>query len=242
MRARNHLRVGWSGEKKSVNEESKKEIFSGDMKNKGWAQLRAGKELIVWSKLARWENDSCRFQSVNEQSFETSPEGQKSVHPTFGRLICWIAFEVGSEYLVRGILLLKDKNVSGEEKPVPKFPDDAADEFELQNWAQIVNRTHTSDDMEPASQYFEKVPTNKNFGKLRPMVKEIIEGNQNQELVLAGLRLLGDTIRNRDAHHYTQNVRTFHFHTVKQIFVPVFNELLATLNQDELCSELSKQE
>jgi hypothetical protein len=44
-------------------------------------------------------------------------------------------------------------------------------------------------------------------------------------LVVAGIRLLAKTIRNRDAHAYVPEKRAAHFRLVPELFVPILNLL-----------------
>jgi len=48
-----------------------------------------------------------------------------------------------------------------------------------------------------------------------------------------GMKLLA-SIRNRDAHVYTENVRRSHFRVVADLFVPAINGILASLEPGEL--------
>ena len=72
------------------------------MIEEGWRQVEAGVSLIVWSRLAFWDAQNVSLAASKEADFE-SRAGHKGVHGRFGRLICWIAFGVGGEYLAKGI-------------------------------------------------------------------------------------------------------------------------------------------
>jgi hypothetical protein len=75
--------------------------------DEGWNQIRSGIALIDWSRLARFDKTQLTFEASGENEFEHSPAGHRDVHPEFGRLICWISFSVGAEYLAKGVCLLK---------------------------------------------------------------------------------------------------------------------------------------
>ncbi len=75
----------------------------------GWQNLRAGISLVNWSKLAIWDSDTLKLIANEDKSLATY-EGFKDVHNEYGRLICWITFSVGAEYLIKGFLIvLKDE-------------------------------------------------------------------------------------------------------------------------------------
>jgi hypothetical protein len=64
----------------------------------GWSRVTWGIELITWSKLAAW--DGSHLAAANdENSFDAE---WLRIDPKFGRWLCWIAFGVGSEGIVKG--------------------------------------------------------------------------------------------------------------------------------------------
>jgi hypothetical protein len=69
----------------------------------GWEQIRAGLELIVWSHLALWNPDELRLIVTTSELFKSHAT---HVHPERSRLLCWISFSVGCEYIVKGIFAL----------------------------------------------------------------------------------------------------------------------------------------
>ena len=77
------------------------------------------------------------------------------------------------------------------------------------------------------------------FGTLndRPL-KKILKTDKERDFVEASYELLRSSIRNRDAHRYTRNVRAFHFRAVESLFVPAFDILLETLDQHDLRDQL----
>jgi hypothetical protein len=74
------------------------------------------------------------FQATAEDEFE-SDAGHRGVHPELGRLICWIGFSVGAEYLAKGVCLLKGKDPTRTAKIIrpPKWNED------LEEWSRLVN-------------------------------------------------------------------------------------------------------
>jgi hypothetical protein len=191
----------------------------------GWEQVRAGTALIEWSKLARWDRKRLVLVAVKEEDFE--PAGHQAVHKEFGRLICWITFALGSEYLAKGVCLLKGQKLSKCKKVIrpPSVGED------INTWVRMVKSKDPS--------IFE---SDVSFGTLddaNRILEKILKDRSEKDLTLASLDLLRSTIRNRDAHRYARNVRAFHFHTVERLLVPALNTLLASLNQDGLRDRMS---
>lgn len=79
----------------------------------GWNQIRAGLELIVWSKLAHWNAPCLTLEVADGAQFE-SADGWPMIHPEFGRLICWITFSAGSEYVIKGVFMVHGHPVRGK--------------------------------------------------------------------------------------------------------------------------------
>src|SRR6266852_144688 len=182
------------------------------MSEEGWRQIEAGMGLIVWSRLASWDAQNLRLAASEAADFE-SKAGHKEVHGQFGRLICWLAFGVGAEYLIKGVCLLNGCDLSRQCRCIrPPQPGE-----DIESWIRLVNNNDQS-----------ILEYDLSFGTLAKLpVGEILKPGRERDLVSASIKLLASTIRNRDAHRYTQNVRTFNFHLVKSLFVPAFNILLA---------------
>ena len=70
-------------------------------------------------------------------------------------------------------------------------------------------------------------------------LEKVLEGFPEKDFVIASFNYLRDTIRNRDAHRYTQNVRAFHFYAVERVIVPSLNTLLKLVDQDALRMQTS---
>ncbi len=192
--------------------------------DEGWQQIRAGVALITWSRLASWDAENLALVAASETKFE-SAAGHKKVHSEFGRLLCWIAFGVGGEYLLKGVCLLRGCNLARQDKVI-RLPSQHED---IENWVRLVNEGDPS---------IREVGVS--FGTLGQVpLSRILNPGRERDLVSASITLLRTTIRNRDAHRYAQNVRAFHFHVVKRLFVPAFNIVLASLDQNELRVRLS---
>lgn len=185
----------------------------------GWQQIRAGVTLILWSRLAFWNEQSLAFVAAKEAEFE-SATGHKGVHEELGRLICWIAFSVGSEYLAKGACLLNGYDLSKDAK-VTRPPSLGEN---IEDWIALVIADKPAVNEHDLS-----------FGTLGNLpLQKIIKADRERNLVLASYKFLASSIRNRDAHRYTRDVRAFHFHVVERLFIPAFNILLRSLDQSEL--------
>lgn len=196
-----------------------------DKVGEGWRQTLAGIAMVNWSRLARWDAQTLSFTAARYNDFESS-SGHQKVHPKYGRLICWLTFAVGAEYLCKGAGLLKGRDYL---KPQSVIRPPGSDE-DLGEWTKRVNANEDS----------VRQPELKSLtlGVVDP--GDLLEPGPDRELVSASVRLLASTIRNRDAHRYAENVRTFHFHTVEALFVPTLNFLLATVDATELQRRLSE--
>jgi hypothetical protein len=185
----------------------------------GWRQVRAGIALIEFSRLARWDRVSLTLTPTTAEEFE-SQDGHGRVHPEYGRLICWIQFGLGSEYLVKGVCILTKHPVASKASAV-RFPSPGQD---LAAWAKLVNSKPTPD-REPVAGF-------KTFANL-PFDKVLL-GRPEEDIHCASINLLASAIRNRDAHRYVQNVRASHFGEAERLFLPALNSLVGCLEQGEL--------
>lgn len=195
----------------------------------GWEQIRAGIELVKWSQLAHWDKNALCFTATNKAAFE--PTGHLQVHEKYGRLICWITFGVGSEYLAKGVSLLNGCNLTSNSQGI-RAPKEYED---INHWSKMV----ISND--PAV----KTSRNLNLGTFKNMQNKwdkILKGKPkaDRNKVKASFKLLAEEIRNRDAHYFEPDVRALNFDDVERLFIPAFNILLNTLDQGELGRSLSK--
>jgi len=193
------------------------------MSNTGWEQIRAGVKLMVWSKLAKWDIDNLRFVAADEDEFEESASGHKEVHREFGRLICWIVFAVGSEYLAKGVCLLNGRDPRRLKPGVLRVPYQDED---IDEWIQMaINRDVA---------ILETITIFGDLGSINDLLRTILKSPTERDVVFASIDLLRSRIRNRDAHEYARNKRAFHFHIVPDLLIPAFNILLATVDQEGL--------
>jgi hypothetical protein len=66
-------------------------------------QITAGATLLHRSKLVEWSPSAGRFSSVSDDAFEYS--ARNDIDPAFGRLICWMTFSSGVEFLGKGLCI-----------------------------------------------------------------------------------------------------------------------------------------
>lgn len=85
----------------------------------GRLQVIAAASLLKFSRLIEWEEASAKFSAVPSDSFEFL--WQKEVDRVFGRLICWINFSAGAEFLAKGVCLLRDVEIRELQKGATYF-------------------------------------------------------------------------------------------------------------------------
>jgi hypothetical protein len=106
-------------------------------------QITAGAALIHQSKLLEWS--AGRFIATDEDTFEYS--ARHDIHPVFGRLICWLLFSAGAEYLAKGLCLAHDIPFA-EPAEVAKLPD-----IPIATWLEQTKGYPKAYGTEPATNY-----------------------------------------------------------------------------------------
>jgi len=170
-----------------------------DRKIDGQLQVTAAVSLLEFSRLVRWDAVSTEFTAVRPESFESA--WRSDIDPVFGRLICWINFSAGAEFLAKGVCLLRDVEIRQ-----PKG--------EMTNFGTLGNL------------YGDRPPK---VAALKLLCTAVNAKVDQQELLLASCKRLASDIRNRDAHAYVPNVRHSHFNLVSDSFAPCFNLLVSWL-------------
>lgn len=186
----------------------------------GRLQVTAAASLLEKSRLVEWDSKSAHFIPLSREKFEQS--WQQDIDPVFGRLICWIMFSAGAEFLAKGACLVRGVEIRTEKK-VPRYPSGA-----IQDWASKFNKDwHSTDTM--TTTFFgtlKDLTTNKaSEAPLSRLCTEVCATYEQKALLLASYDLLRRTIRNRDAHAYVANVRDLHHSLVPEIFCQCFNLL-----------------
>jgi len=80
----------------------------------GKLQIMAAMSLLKFSRLVRWDTALAEFVAVPRDSFES--DWRSVVDPVFGRLICWINFSAGAEFMAKGTCLLCDVEIRKPQK------------------------------------------------------------------------------------------------------------------------------
>ena len=194
----------------------------------GRLQVTAGISLLEISRLVRWDPASSMFVPIPREMFERS--WYDTVDPVFGRLICWINFSAGAEFLAKGVCLLHGVEIRWKDK-VPLYPTS-----DLKTWATEFH-SFTKKNLK---RYGSMDTTN--FGALGHLVypkkvtkksafellcEKVLARDDQREMLLAAYKLLAATIRNRDSHAYVPNVRDGHFLLVPDLFTRCFNLLVS---------------
>jgi hypothetical protein len=195
-----------------------------DLKEAGGHQIKAGIRLLEFSRLVHWHN--LEFHPVEEPTFESE---LACIDAKYGRVICWINFRAGAEFLAKGVCLLNDIDIRLKSKRIPEYPEKTEKQPAIRQWSiQFLKNKDIG---------MRCVP---NFGTMsggdfNRGLKKLCEKYHLQDerfLVLSSYKLLRETIRNRDAHAYIENERQRHFYLVPQLFVPCFNILVSLLPSD----------
>jgi hypothetical protein len=74
-----------------------------------WKQIVAGLDAIQWSHLAAWNSGTSRLQPLSKTDFDAH---WPTINPRSGRWLCWIAFCVGTESILKGAFGLKGHKMS----------------------------------------------------------------------------------------------------------------------------------
>lgn len=180
-------------------------------------QFRAGICLIENSGLLEFDSSDYKFSPVPQYDFEYKA---RELDADFGRVMLWLWFSTGAEYLLKGFMILQNPQFpKQEDKPVPLLPM----EDRPSNWADNI-----------IGQKPDKAFQN-NFGTLQAadglkdrLVAQVPNGvaltNARAREIEAIYSNLRSAIRNRDSHAYVKDVRQAHFHMTRD-FAPAFNDL-----------------
>lgn len=183
-------------------------------------QITAGAALLHQSKLLEWTKDG--FIVVDPDAFEYS--ARHDVDRAYGRLICWLTFSAGAEYLAKGLCLAYSISSFLGYKPVPIIPTHDVDSWLAQTDGCAPGLTPTEAHLNFGT--FGSI-TNGNPSPLQRLATHCAPNDDgNQRLVIGAFRLLGSSIRNRDSHAHVPNVRLAHFDLVRTLFLPAITLLV----------------
>ena len=193
----------------------------------GRLQVTAALSLLEFSRLVKWSPDTAKFTPVPRETFESS--WRKEIDPVFGRLICWINFSAGAEFLAKGVCLLRGVEFRKTQE-VPVHPS-----TDLTEWVTQFRKDWTSTGTVPTT-YFSTLGQlvgigrrTKNDPALKRLCTNMKAAGDQEELLLAAYELLARTVRNRDAHAYVPKVRDHYLSLVPDLFARCFNLLVSWL-------------
>jgi hypothetical protein len=179
----------------------------------------AGLRLITFSKLAAWDQGLQALSPAEKTQFE-GRQGHKRLDPVLGRLICWVCFSLGTEYLLKRACISRGLSIESTALAL-RLPDATES---IADW--------TPSALAKALSAQENVPKYKTLGELP--VSKLVPKGPDREFVRAACRLFASAIRNRDAHGNARDVRAMHFHLVPTLFVPALNKVIEHLDSSVL--------
>jgi hypothetical protein len=191
----------------------------------GRLQITAAAALLENSRLLHWNTHVSEFQALERDDFELA--WQSEVDPVFGRLISWILFAAGAEFLAKGMCLIKGVEIRSNIR-VPNHPQGSIDA-----WVSMFRKNWRCNGTIQTT--FFGTMGNLTSGKksepsdLMRLCQVSGATEPGRERILAAYELLQKTIRNRDAHAYVPNVRDAHFSLVPNLFAGCFNTMLCWL-------------
>jgi hypothetical protein len=198
-----------------------------DQLTDGRLQVTAATSLLEFSHLVQWRPVTAEFSPVPKETFEFY--WKRDIDPVFGRVICWINFSAGAEFLAKGICLLHGVEIRWTQE-VPAYPHQGTN---VSTWVSQFRSNPTSAGTITTTNFGtlgHLVPQNgKADAALARLCEKVSATHDQKELLLAAYTLLGRTIRNRDAHAYVPNVRDDHFTLVPDLFSGCFNLLVSWL-------------
>ena len=180
------------------------------------------KSIRSFLRLVRWDRNAARFVTPTPVRETFEYYWRATVDPVFGRVICWINFSSGAEFLAKGVCLLYGIDFRTQ-KPRPAYPTHGTN---LSEWAQRVSNEPLSAGKLMATDFGTLGSMYRTNGTLHKLFEKVPASVEDQQLLIAGYCLLAQTIRNRDAHAYVPNVRDYHHGTVADVFVQCFNLLV----------------
>ena len=184
-----------------------------DIADDGRLQVSAGLALLETSELVTWDCEAARFEPVTFSDFECEV---KHFHRVFGRVICWIVFSAGAEFLAKGVCILHGTPIR-KQACVPAYPPQGDIATWLKNYQPGSKTLPTTDFGQMGNLY--------NL-HLRSLCQKVGAAQDERTRILAAYELLGKTIRNRDAHAYVPKKRASHFYLVHELFIQCLNDLI----------------
>lgn len=183
--------------------------------------LHAGIELLTRSSLVNWDKAARRFEAP-----DVNPLEEFSKNGPFGRLMSWILFSVGAEYILKAACKEHDIASPMEKALGIEYPESG----DIAEWARLVSARTSGDTVSG------EITTDEFYSPLgkyvrlhiRPLAEKLELEDEDGDLLYAGYRLLA-VIRNRDVHTYERDVRNANFYLIGDVFVPCLNLLWQSL-------------
>jgi hypothetical protein len=189
-------------------------------------QTLAGVSLLHSSRLIRWSDEDLRFESIDRDTFESTAFAD--LDPHFGRLMRWMLFASGAEFLGKGLCLAHGIDLRQSQK-APNYPPCQL-KHDVADWIEAASEDPWKHGSFPVTHFGQLGQLTKGKGgkpaHFERLVKKTKASVDEKKLLLASYRLLTMTIRNRDAHAYIPNVRDSHFWLVQDVFMPALNLLV----------------
>ena len=189
-------------------------------------QILAGVSLLHCSRLIRWSDEDLRFESIDRDTFESTAFAD--LDPHFGRLMRWMLFASGAEFLGKGLCLAHGIDLRMSHN-APNYPP-SHPRHDVADWIEAVSEDPWRTGSFPVTHFGQLGQLTKGTeGKpahFESLVKKTNAGAEERKLLFASYRLLTMTVRNRDAHAYVPNVRDSHFWMVQDVFMPALNLLV----------------
>ncbi len=183
--------------------------------------LHAGIELLTRSRLVNWDKAAHRFVAP-----DVNPLAEFSKNGPFGRLMSWILFSVGAEYILKAVCKENDIASPIEKALGIEYPESG----DIAEWARRVSARSSGDTVSGAitTDEFYKPLGNYVRSHIRPLAEKLELEDEDGDLLYAGYKLLA-VIRNRDVHTYESDVRNSNFRLIGEVFVPCLNLLWQSL-------------
>jgi hypothetical protein len=158
-------------------------------------------------------------------------EARHDVHPVFGRLICWLTFSAGAEYLGKGLCLAHGIQFWNDARPakICELPEGSINDWLKKTKGRPKRKEERSFGTIGGLTWEEKG----NPSPLEQLARKFHAQPEETHLLLGAYTVLGSTIRNRDAHAYVPNVRASHFWLVDDLFMPALNLLIEWIPKGE---------
>lgn len=189
-------------------------------------QILAGVSLLHSSRLVTWSDEDLRLEVVDRTVFEAT--AFTDLDPHFGRLMRWMLFATGAEFLGKGVCLANGIDLRTAQK-APNYPP-TQQKDDLADWIGMVSEDPWKAGSFPVTHFGQlgQLTTGKGVrpAHFERLVQKTKARADEKKLLFASYRLLTMTIRNRDAHAYVPNVRNSHFWMVQDVFVPALNLLV----------------